>query len=290
MIFSPHRRRRNIKIIFIRLLGQILRFIIVAVGAVAFITPTVWMISTSLKVDSQVWLIPPKWIPDPIVWDNYVKPWKMLPFPKFFTNTVIICLVNVIGLMLSSGLVAYGFARLRFPGRDILFIIMLSTLMLPTHVTLIPRYVFFTWLKWINTILPLTVPSFGGGPFNIFLLRQFMMTIPSDLDDAAKIDGAGFISIYWRVLLPLCRPALGVVAINSITFHWNDFLGPLLYLQREKLFTISLGLRMLQGNYFGEYPVQYIMAMTFVSVIPVIILFFIAQRYFLQGIVLSSYK
>lgn len=283
-------KRRNRSLLVGRFVVKVLRFLVVAAGAVLFITPTIWMISTSFKVDSQVWLIPPKWIPDPFVLDNYIKPWNMLPFPRFFLNTIIICVLNVVGLILSSGLVAYGFARLRFPGRGVLFLIMLSTLMLPTHVTLIPQYVFFTWIKWINTVLPLTVPSFGGGPYNIFLLRQFMMTIPTDLDDAAKIDGAGFISIYWRVLLPLCRPALGVVAINSVTFHWNDFVRPLIYLQREKLFTISLGLRMVQGNYFGEFPVQYIMAMTFLSVIPVIILFFIAQRYFLHGIVLSSYK
>lgn len=283
-------KRSNQRLLVGRFLVKLLRFLVVAAGAVLFITPTIWMISTSFKVDSQVWLIPPKWIPDPFVLDNYIKPWNMLPFPRFFLNTILICVVNVVGLILSSGLVAYGFARLRFPGRSVLFLIMLSTLMLPTHVTLIPQYVFFTWIKWVNTFLPLTVPSFGGGPYNIFLLRQFMMTIPTDLDDAAKIDGAGFISIYWRVLLPLCRPALGVVAINSVTFHWNDFVHPLIYLQREKLFTISLGLRMVQGNYFGEFPVQYIMAMTFLSVIPVIILFFIAQRYFLHGIVLSSYK
>ncbi len=273
-----------------KLLIRVLRFLLVAAGAVLFITPTLWMISTSFKVDSQVWLIPPKWIPNPVVLENYLEPWRMLPFPKFFLNTILICLLNVVGLVLSSGLVAYGFARLRFPGRNTLFLVMLSTLMLPTHVTLIPQYVFFTWIKWVNTILPLTVPSFGGGPFNIFLLRQFMMTIPTDLDDAAKIDGAGFIAIYWRVLLPLCRPVLGVVAINSVTFHWNDFVRPLIYLQKEGLFTISLGLRMVQGNYFGEFPVQYIMAMTFLSIIPVVILFFIAQRYFLHGIVLSSYK
>jgi len=267
-----------------------LRFLVVLVGAVAFMTPTVWMVTTSLKVDAQVWLIPPKWIPDPVVWSNYSEAWNLLPFARFFGNTILICALCVVGLMLSSGLVAYGFARLRFPGRNVLFLIMLSTLMLPTHVTLIPQYVFYTRLKWVNTILPLVVPSYGGGPFNIFLLRQFMMTIPHDLDDAAKMDGAGFISVYWRIILPLCRPVLGVVAINSITHHWNDFIGPLIYLQKEKLFTLSLGLRMVQGNYFGEFPVQYIMAMTFVSVIPVVILFFIAQRYFLHGIVLSSYK
>lgn len=284
------RQRTPVRIQLEHLVVAVLRFLVVLVGAVAFMTPTVWMVTTSLKVDAQVWLIPPKWIPDPVVWSNYSEAWNLLPFARFFGNTILICALCVVGLMLSSGLVAYGFARLRFPGRSVLFLIMLSTLMLPTHVTLIPQYVFYTRLKWVNTILPLVVPSYGGGPFNIFLLRQFMMTIPHDLDDAAKMDGAGFIAVYWRIILPLCRPVLGVVAINSITHHWNDFIGPLIYLQKEKLFTLSLGLRMVQGNYFGEFPVQYIMAMTFVSVIPVVILFFIAQRYFLHGIVLSSYK
>ena len=272
-----------------RLMGLV-RFLLVAAGSLFFIVPTVWMISTSVKPDNQVWAVPPVWIPERFVWENYTIPWTLQPFPMFFRNTIVIVLLNLVGILLSSGLIAYGFARLRFPGRDVLFLIVLSTLMLPAYITLIPRYVLYTRLGWINTVLPVVVPSYFGGPFNIFLLRQYMMTIPRELDDAAKIDGAGFFGIYWRIILPLSRPAMGVVAVNSITFHWNDFMGPLLYLQRETLATVSLGLRMIQGNYFGEFPVQYVMSMTFLSIIPIVVLFFFAQRYFLRGIVLTSFK
>jgi multiple sugar transport system permease protein len=271
-------------------LMEALRFLIVATGSLFFVVPTLWMISTSLKPDKQVWAIPPVWIPEQFIWENYSLPWNLEPFPTFYKNTVIIVLLNMIGIVASSGLIAYGFARLRFRGRDIMFLVVLSTMMLPAYITLIPRYVFYTRLGWVNTLLPVVLPSYFGGPFNIFLLRQYMMTIPRDLDDAAKIDGAGFFGIYWRIILPLSRPALGVVAVNSITFHWNDFMGPLLYLQRKDLATVSLGLRYIQGNYFGEFPVQHVMSMTFLSIIPIVLLFVFAQRYFLQGIVITSFK
>lgn len=274
----------------LNVLGEVFRFIVVALGSLFFVVPTIWMISTSLKPDDQVWKIPPVWIPKPVVFENYTIPWNLEPFPTFYKNTLILVVLNVIGIVFSSGIIAYGFARLDFPGKNILFMIVLSTLMLPAYITLIPRYVIYTRLNWINTFLPLVLPSYFGGPFNIFLLRQYMMTIPRDLDDAAKIDGAGFFGIYWRIILPLCRPALGVVAVNSITFRWNDFMGPLLYLQKKDLATVSLGLRFIQGNYFGEFPVQHVMAMTFVSIIPMVLLFFFAQRYFLRGIVLTSFK
>lgn len=267
-----------------------LRFVLVALGSVFFVVPTLWMITTSVKPDHQVWLIPPVWIPERFVWENYTVPWNMLPFPLFYWNTIVIVVLSAIGLVLSSSLIAYGFARLRFPGRELLFLVVLSTLMLPAYITLIPQYVIFSRLGWVNTFLPLVLPTYFGGPFNIFLLRQYMMTIPRELDDAAKIDGAGFFAIYWRIIMPLSRPALGVVAVNTTIFHWNDFMGPLIYLQKQELFTISLGLRIIQGNYFGEFPVQYIMAMTFISVLPIVVLFFFAQKYLLRGIVLNSFK
>lgn len=281
--------RRTIILWQKRLLAA-LRLLVVAAGSLFFVMPTAWMITTSVKPDHQVWLIPPVWIPEYFVWDNYAKPWIMLPFPRFYVNTTLIVTLNVVGVLLSSGLIAYGFARLRFPGRDAIFMLVLSTLMLPAHVTLIPQYLLFSKLKWVNTFLPLTLHSYFGGAFHIFLLRQFMATISRDLDDAAKMDGAGFLGIYWRILLPLCRPALGVVAINTVTQHWNDFIHPLIYLQKQNLFTISLGLRFIQGNYFGDWPVQYVMSMTFLSVIPIVILFFFAQRYFLRGIVITSFR
>jgi ABC-type glycerol-3-phosphate transport system permease component len=264
--------------------------ILALLGSIVFIIPALWMLSTSFKAGAQVWVIPPVWIPERLIWENYTKPWTLMPFPTFYRNTLTITVLNIIGITASSSIVAYGFARLRFRGKSFLFLLVLSTMMLPTYVTLIPQYVFFNWLGWINTFNPLIVPHFFGGAFNIFLLRQFMMSVPSEMDDAARIDGCSYFGIFWRIILPLSRAALGVVAINSFTSNWNAFMEPLVYLQQQRKFTVAIALRMLQGDYFGEFPVQYIMSMTFVSLIPVIITFFVAQRYFIQGIVISGVK
>jgi ABC-type glycerol-3-phosphate transport system permease component len=271
-------------------LGRVLVTLVALAGSVVFVIPALWMISTSVKATAQVWAIPPVWIPDRFLWENYTKPWSLLPFPLFYRNTIVITFFSMIGIALSSSIVAYGFARLRFRGRRFLFLLVLSTMMLPSYVTLIPQYVLFNWLGWINTFKPLIVPRYFGGAFNIFLLRQFMMTISRELDDAARIDGAGYFGIFVRIILPLTRPALGVVAINSFTFNWNNFMAPLIYLQQQKNFTVAIGLRVLQGDYFGEFPVQYIMSMTFISLIPVILAFFVAQRFFIQGIVITGVK
>jgi ABC-type glycerol-3-phosphate transport system permease component len=266
-----------------------LLLILIAGGSIMFIIPFLWMVSTSLKSSDQVYLFPPVWIPDPFHWENYIDAWKRLPFLNFYKNSLIIVVFNQIGTLLSSSLAAYGFARLRFRGRDALFLLVLSTLMLPTQVTLIPTYYLFSKLGWINSLKPLIIPVYFGSAFNIFLLRQYFMSISPELDDAAKIDGCGFLGIYWRIILPLSRPALGVVAVFQFTYDWNDFFNPLIYVNSPTSFPVALGLRMLQGT-LVRVPVQQVMAMTLVSIIPVLLVFLIAQRRFIQGIVITGVK
>src|SRR5262245_8978178 len=229
-------------------LGRLLLLIVVGSGSIIFMLPFAWMVSTSYKSTALVYVFPPIWIPDKLHWENYVEAWNRLPFLTFYKNTLIIVLFNQVGTLLSSSLVAYGFARLRFRGRDFLFLLVLSTLMLPAQVTLIPTYFIFSKLGWVNSLKPLIVPVFFGSAFNIFLLRQYFMTISPELDDAAKIDGCSFFGIYWRIILPLSKPALGVVAIFQFTYDWNDFFNPLIYINSPKTFPIALGLRMLHGT------------------------------------------
>jgi multiple sugar transport system permease protein len=270
------------------LIGRVSIYALVAFGAVLYAAPFVWMLSTAVKPGYQVYVVPPVWIPATIEWQNFIKPWQNLPFALFYKNTIIYTLTSVFGQLLSSSLVAFAFARMRFRGRGFLFILILSTIMLPNQVTLVPLYLLFTKLHWINTLLPLIVPNFFGGAFNIFLLRQYMMTIPLELDDAARIDGAGWFQLYWRIILPMSKPALGVIAVLSFTFHWNDYLFPLIYLNETKNFTISLGLPLLNSRYVTD--IQATMAQSVLAVLPLILLFFIAQRYYIQGVVVSGVK
>jgi multiple sugar transport system permease protein len=271
-----------------RPLGRGVVYLLLLAGAALFMVPFVWMLSTSLKEGPQVYTWPPVWIPNPVRWDNYAKAWSMLPFAQFYWNTLRITFLSIIGTVISCSLGAYGFARLRFRGRDTLFVILLATLMLPSQVTLIPQYIWFARLGWVNTYLPLIVPAFFGNPFSIFLLRQFFMSIPHELDDAAKIDGCSFFGIYSRIIMPLSKAAVGVVAIFSFTYNWNDFLNPLIYLQSIEQFTISLGLRMFQTNTYVD--MQSLMAMSVVALIPQLVIFFLAQRHFVQGVVLTGIK
>jgi ABC-type glycerol-3-phosphate transport system permease component len=211
-----------------------------------------------------------------------------MPFLTYYKNTIFLVVLNIIGAMASNSIVAFGFARVRFPGRGILFLLVLSTMMLPGHVTLIPTYVLFSRLGWTNSFKPLIVPTYLGSAFQIFLLRQFFMTISPELDDAARIDGCGWLGIFGRVILPLARPALGVVAIFTFTGNWNNFFGPLIYLNSPKYYPIALGLQLMRER--EQTNMQLVMAMTVVSLIPVITLFFVAQRYFIQGIVITGVK
>lgn len=263
-------------------------YTIVLIGVVVFTFPFFWMVSASVKPDSQILLVPPVWIPSPFQWSNYLRPFQNLPFGLFFLNTAVITLLGMSGVVASSSIVSFSFARMRWPGRDAFFVAMLTTIMLPYPVIMIPSYVLFTKLGWINSFLPLVVPEWLGSPFIIFLMRQFMLTIPLEMDDAARIDGCSWFELFWRIILPLSAPALGVAAIYSFTFHWNDFLQPLLYLNRTELFTVQLGLAMLQNRYTTDFGAM--MAVSTLSLIPVLIVFFTAQRHFIQGLVISGVK
>jgi multiple sugar transport system permease protein len=269
-------------------LGRVLLYVVLIAGALVFIAPLVWMLSSSVKPGYQVYAMPPEWIPDYFVWDGYILPWSQFTMGTFYRNTLFLVIANTVLTLASSSLVAFAFARMRFRGRDILFLLVLSTLMLPPQVTLIPTYWFFARLGWINTMNPLFVPAFFGAPFNIFLLRQYFMTIPLEMDDAARIDGCGWFSIYWRIILPLSAPALGVVAIFSATFWWLEFFQPLIYLNTAENFPLSLGLALINTRNYNN--VQATFAMTTIAIIPVIVLFFVAQKLYIQGLVVSGVK
>jgi multiple sugar transport system permease protein len=251
--------------------------------------PFLWLVSTSFKEQAQIFRYPPEWIPNPLRWQNYPESLTALPFAQYTLNTLIITFFTMAGVLLTSSLAAYGFARLRFPGRDAIFMVLLSALMLPYAVIMIPQYIMFKYLGWIDSYLPLIVPQwFGGGIFNVFLLRQFFRTIPADLTDAARIDGAGELRIYAQVVLPLAGPALAVVAIFTFINTWNDFLAPLIYLSSQDKYTIALGLATFKGLYATQW--NYLMAASTVMVVPIIVLFFLTQRYFVQGIVMTGSK
>jgi multiple sugar transport system permease protein len=251
--------------------------------------PLVWLVRSSFMGLSQIFVFPPEWIPDPWHWDNYPKALTTIPFFRYFLNTMTILVPSVIGTVATSALAAYGFSRLRWPGRDVVFNILMTTLMLPYAVTLIPTFLMWARLGLINTYWPLVLPSwFGGGIFFIFLLRQFFMTLPTELDEAATIDGANPLQIFWHIIIPLSRPALITVAIFSTLGAWNDFLGPLIYLNDSRQFTLALGLAEFTGLYTSQWHL--LMAAATVVLLPVLILFFVAQRYFIEGIALTGSK
>ena len=264
-----------------------LQYAVMIALSVIFLIPLAWMISSSLKQQGDVFAYPPIWIPNPPQWGNYAEALRRAPLLTWLKNTAIITLLTIIGNVLSSSFVAFGFARLRFPGKNALFILLLSTMMLPEAVTLIPRFILFRSLGWIDTLLPLIVPAFfGGGAYNIFLMRQFYLTIPRDFDEAARIDGASNFLIWWRIVLPLARPALIAITIFSFVYHWNDFLHPLIYLFSEEKKTLALGLRAFINPSDASWHIS--MAASMFLVVPILILFFIGQRYFIRGMIMTG--
>jgi ABC-type glycerol-3-phosphate transport system permease component len=271
------------------LIRTVLTYVLLIAGGVVMMVPFFWLLSSSLKDPTKIYVLPPQWIPDPVRWDNFYHAVTAIPFWKYALNTLIITVSAVVGTVLSSSMAGFAFARLRWPGRDLIFMMVLSTLMLPAVVTMIPTYVLYRYLNWLDTFLPLIVPLwFGGGAFNIFLMRQFMLTIPRELDDAARVDGATAFFIYAKILLPLSGPALAIIAIFGFIYHWNDFMGPLIYLTNPDLRTLSLGL-----NYFKDMfhvRTELLMAASTIMILPIIVLFLIAQRYFVQGIALTGLK
>ncbi len=266
-----------------------LTYIILIGLSCVFLIPFFWMLSTSLTEASKVIVKNRSWIPHPIVWKNYKDALTVLPFHLFLKNTLIITISCIIGQVVSASLVAFGFSRMRFPGRDAIFILVLSTMMLPAQVTQIPTFILFTHLRWIDTLKPLIVPAFfGGGAFFIFLLRQFFLTIPTELEDAAKIDGCSPFGVYLNVAIPLSKPALATVAVFSFMSHWNDFMGPLIYIQSMENKTLALGLASFKTLHGTEYHLM--MAASVAVLMPVLIIFFCAQKYFVRGIVMSGLK
>ncbi|MGQ9629227.1 MAG: carbohydrate ABC transporter permease [bacterium] len=277
---------------FRQIVYKTILYIIITIGGFIFMIPFFWMLSTALKDGKMVFIIPPQWIPNPPHWDNFIKGWTKWPFTMYLKNTLIIIVFSIMGRLLSASMVAFGFSRLRFPGRDILFFVLISTMMLPGQVTMIPLYIIYRSLRWIDTFKPLIVPSwFGGGAFFIFLLRQFLLTIPLEMDDAAKIDGCSSFGIYWRIMLPLVKPALGTVAIFSFMWEWNDFFTPLVYLNSMEKRTLALGLAAFsQETMFRQGAWELIMAVSTLVMLPCLIIFFLAQRQFIQGVVVTGVK
>lgn len=269
--------------------GSVLRHVVLLACSAAFVIPFAWMLSISLKTNQQIVRYPPEWIPNPIRWLNYVDALRAIPLLRYAGNTAIISIAAVVGAVLSSTLVAYGFSRVEWPGRDAIFVVVLATLMLPFQVTMIPLFIVFSRIGWVDTFLPLTVPAFFGNAFYIFLLRQFFLGIPRDFTDAAKLEGANDLQILWQIIVPLSRPALISVALFQFLFSWNDFLGPLLFLQDESLFTVSLGLARMQSA-MGLSQFGLIMAAATLIVVPVLLAFVMAQRFFIQGISASGLK
>jgi ABC-type glycerol-3-phosphate transport system permease component len=263
--------------------------VVVVLGAFVVLVPFVWMVSTSLKADGEVFLIPIRWIPRQLRFENYALATTAIPFWGYAVNTVYITLLVLIGSVGSSALVAYAFARLRARARDLLFIILLSRLMLPGEVTLVSTYLTFRYLDWIDTYNPLIVPHWFGNAFFIFLLRQFFMTLPIELDDAAKIDGCGYFGIFARIILPLSKPALATVAIFSFFETWNAFQGPLIYLNTMEKYTLSVGLTFFHDQYTGT-PWNQMMAASLLTMLPCLVVFFFGQRTFIQGTVLTGIK
>lgn len=266
--------------------GKGLAMAVLAAVGVFIMFPALWMISTSLKPDHQVALT--NWIPSPVVWSNYAKAWTSIPFGRYTMNTAIYALVVVAADVLSNSLVAYGFAKLRFPGRNMLFGVLLATMMIPGMVTMIPQYVMYAKLKWVGTYLPLVVPHFFAGAFFTFLIRQFFLGIPEELSEAARIDGAGELWIWWKIVLPLSKSVLATVAIFSFEGAWNDYIGPVLYLSNDKLYTLQVGLAMFKSTSDTQW--QHLMAASLIVMLPIIVLFSAFQRYFVEGAAVTGIK
>lgn len=245
------------------------------------------MVSTSLKAPGREWIFPPEFVPSPAVWRNYIDAWGSAPVMLFLRNSVLVTSLATAGGVLTASVVAFAFARMRYFGRDFWFMLLISTMMLPGVVTLIPLFILYRHLLWLDTLLPLTVPSWlGGGAFNIFLIRQFYRTLPLELDEAARVDGASTLRIYWQIIVPLAKPVLAVVAIFGFIHHWNDFMGPLIFTNSLEMRTLAVGLHLLRSQFFT--PWNLLMAGSVWMVTPVLVLYFLANRYFVQGIVLTG--
>lgn len=282
---EEYKRRRHWSRILSR---EVLPRIVLIAGCILFIMPFYWMVVSALKTNAELTSVPPTLLPGVWAWDNFVRAVNYIPFGLYAFNSFIITLGATIGAVLSNTLVAYGFSRINWRGRNVLFYICVGTIFLPYPVVLVALVDTFGKLHWVNTFLPLIVPAFFGNPFYIFLMRQFMLGIPRELSDAARVDGAGELQVFWKVILPLTRPAVTVVALFAAVAAWNDFLGPLLYLHNENTYTLAIGLQFFRSTHDVSYNL--LMAASTLVVLPVVVVFLFAQRFFIQGITVGGVK
>jgi multiple sugar transport system permease protein len=270
-------------------LGRVVAFLVVSLGGLTMLVPFLWMFVTSVKSPGEVFLYPPRWVPSQYHWENYPDALTALPFGIWYYNTAYITVTATLGQVLSAMVVGYAFARLRAPGRDFLFMLLVATMLLPEQVTMVPVFLIFKALGWVDTWNPLIVPSWlGGGAFYIFLARQFFLTLPLELDDAAKIDGCGVLGIFWRILLPLSKPVLATIAVFSMVGKWNEFLYPVIYLNSTPKYVLSIGLRLFRDLDATSW--HWLMAASVVTMLPCLVAFFLAQRLFVQGIATTGMK
>ncbi|MBO0993128.1 carbohydrate ABC transporter permease [Bacillus sp. SD088] len=267
---------------------KFLIYIVLIFGAIAMLIPFIWMISTSLKGQGAVFEYPPKLIPNPVHFDNYIRAWTSLPVGLAYLNSLKITILVTLGTLLSCSMAGYAFAKMKFPGKNILFITLLATMMIPGQITLIPMFMLFKEINWVDTHLPLIIPPILTNAFGVFLLRQFMSTFPTELEEAARIDGLNTWQIYWRVVLPNCKPALAALGIFTFMANWNNFLTPLIYLNDDSKFTLPLIIASFQGLYTTDWTL--LMAASAISLFPVLLIYMFAQRYFIEGITLSGLK
>lgn len=295
LIEDPLARRRQIE----HTISRVAIYILLLFGAVLILVPFLWMVSTSLKTESQLFESPPRWIPDPVEFDNYVKAWDQLSsiapgltFWRIIGNTLFITVLAMFAEMFSAAVVAYGFARFRFKGRDVIFFIMLATMMIPGTLTRVPGFLIWRELKLLNTYDPLTLPAWTAwGPAYIFLLRQFFLTIPRDMEDAATVDGANTVQIFFYVMLPLVKPAFLAIGVLAFQGNWNNFEAPLIYLNTTQKFPLILAIQFFQQSLSKEAPKwHYMMAMATMMAAPILALFFVAQRYFIEGLNVGAVK
>ena len=261
-------------------------YLVMCLLAAPFLMPLLWMISTAFKPAQLVYASPPQWIPNPITLENFRQAWALLDFTRFFRNSALVAGLSVLGTLGSSSLVGYAFATLPARGKSWLFRLLLATIMVPASVTLIPLFVLFSKLGWVNTWLPLILPQFGANAFYVFLFRQFFRSLPGELFESAELDGCNPLMTYWKIALPLSHPALATVAVFAFIATWNDFLGPLVYLSTTDQYTLGLGLSLFQGLFYTQ--LHYLMPMSLLALLPVLALFIVAQRYFVQGIVTTG--
>lgn len=274
------------------ILKGLVTYFLLTLGAAIIVVPLFWMVSTSLKGPDALFTYPPEWIPRPPVWRNYIEVWRMIPLGRFLFNTVFITVLAMAAELLTTSLVAYGFARFQFPGRNTIFFILLCTMMLPGVVTMIPSFLIWARLKQVDTFVPLTVGAwFAWGPAYIFMMRQFFLTIPREMEEAAVIDGANIVQIYWHIMLPLIRPALLAIGVLAFQGNWNNFQAPLIYLNSMEKFPLILGLKFFEQSLSKEAPMwNYMMAMSVLMALPILGLFFAAQRYFIEGLNVGATK